>query len=81
MLHEEVFSKKVGINPPFIKNPEELPLMAELPLEKDVVAAVPVKNPVQNQPQTTKPCQPSVHNDCDDDEMEVRPENYLFSEI
>ncbi|CAO1302541.1 unnamed protein product [Diamesa tonsa] len=81
LLHEEVFSKKTGINPPLIKNPEELPLMAELPLENDEVVAVPVINPVQNQPQTTKPCQPSAHIECDDDEMEVRPENYLFSEL
>lgn len=51
--------------------------MAELPLENEEVAAIPVKNPLLSQPLRTKPC----HNENDDDEMEVRPENYLFSEL
>lgn len=80
-MHEEVFSKKVGINPPLIKNPEELSLMAGIPLESEKLTDVPVKTPDQIQPQTIKPNHPSAHNEGDDDEMEVRPENYLFSEL
>lgn len=65
-LHEEVFSKKVGLNPPLILNPEEVPIVSEV-LDESVKSP----NKVFSKPAIKR----EVHGSDD----EVKPENYLFS--
>ena len=68
-LHEEVFSKKVGENPPLILNPEEVPIIADVHDE-------PGKNNRQQVAKAFAKPKPKVETASDD---EIKPENYLFS--
>lgn len=67
-LYEEIFSHKVGVNPPLVVKPEEVPIISEVIGEGadpkiEVLAALAFwKNPEIN-----------------DSDEEVLPANYLFS--
>lgn len=69
-LHEEVFSKKIGQNPPLIVQPEEVPIISEV-LDETEKLQKEEKFPLK------KLQLPKVDNQESDDE--VKPENYLFS--
>lgn len=67
-LHEEVFSKKIGENPPLILNPEEVPIMSEILPEANENRNREIKN--ERQIELPK----EVTSD-----DEVQPQNYFFS--
>lgn len=71
-LHEEVFSRKVGVNPPLVVLPEEVPIISEVinDFDKDP------RKPEQLNNLNMKPFEESQLIDSDD---EVQPENYFFS--
>lgn len=69
-LLEEVFSKKVGENPPLILNPEEVPIIADVlddskKNEKEKFAKVFAK--------------PKAKGEIIGSDDEIKPENYFFS--
>lgn len=66
-INEEVFSKKIGLNPPLIVSAEEVPIISEM-----------IDNPTENRESKAKPRIPQQQVLHDSDE-EVQPENYLFS--
>lgn len=66
-LHEEVFSKKVGLNPPLIVNAEEVPIISEMVDSTPESHNLEVKSRIQH------------HQASHDSEEEVQPENYFFS--
>lgn len=75
-LHEEIFSKKVGVNPAFIVNPEEVPIIADVvndgePASQATTDSVPSKNS-QNSNKILS--QSTITSD-----DEVQPANYFFS--
>lgn len=69
-LHEEVFGKKIGQNPPLLVNPEEVPIISEV-LDEPGKASSENFTKVFTKPALTKS---EIHSD-----DEVKPENYLFS--
>lgn len=73
-LHEEVFSKKVGVNPAFIVNPEEVPIIAEVVNDGPAPAAVADSSKLNSKSQTINFSQSTITSD-----DEVKPENYFFS--
>lgn len=68
-LHEEVFSKKIGQNPPLIRKPEEVPISEEVPIAELVDDTQNLQKPI------TKCLREGKAEDSDD---EVQPENYFF---
>lgn len=73
-LHEEVFSKKVGVNPAFIVNPEEVPIIAEVVNDGPAPAAVADSSELHPKKQNKILSQSTITSD-----DEVKPENYFFS--
>lgn len=69
-LHEEVFSKKVGINPPLLLKPEEVPIVSE------VINDFGQSKPIIHDNPNVEQLHQNLHVESDD---EVSPENYFFS--
>jgi hypothetical protein len=68
-LHEEVFSRKIGENPPLILKAEEVPIIGEIldesgKAQSDKIFKEQIRPPIK------------IEAESDD---EVKPENYLFS--
>lgn len=76
-LHEEVFSKKVGLNPPLILKPEEVPIMAEI-VDEANQSNRRESVPSQKTPYRVKVEQAATSKIAESDE-EMEPANYLFS--
>lgn len=64
-LYEEVFSRKVGVNPPLILKPEEVPIISEV---------VDDASKIYHQERLSPLKQKATRSD-----DEVKPENYFFS--
>jgi hypothetical protein len=74
-LHEEVFSKKIGDNPPLMLKPEEVPIFSEV-LDDSNKTEKKFDTKASNfhaKKETIK----DVKKDSDD---EIKPVNYLFSD-
>lgn len=73
-LHEEVFNPRVGVNPPLIVKPEELPIISEVIGEgaEQIVEAV-------SSPSVPFSTNPKSRHEITESDEEVLPANYLFS--
>lgn len=71
-LHEEVFSKKIGVNPPLLLQPEEVPIISEMVDDsKQAREKIPSRAPYK------KEAVKGTGGFGSDEE--VQPANYLFS--
>lgn len=77
-MYEEVFSKKVGVNPPLLLHPEEIPIIAELDNDKEHDNHKPVDQP-REPLHARKTSSGTITNSNIDSDDEVQPANYLFS--
>jgi hypothetical protein len=75
-MYEEVFSRKVGNNPPLLLNPEEVPIIAQLDEANNPKSA---DQPLEAL-QATSSAQPICSNVSGDSDEEIKPENYLFGD-
>lgn len=72
-LYEEVFSQKVGVNPPLIVKPEEVPIISEVLEDKSDKKTSIDKSRAFVSPTKSDDSQEAKSDD------EVLPANYLFS--
>lgn len=75
-MYEEVFSKKIGNNPPLLLNPEEVPIIADLDEANNRKSADQPREALQAK-SSALPISNTAS--CDSDE-EIKPENYLFGD-
>lgn len=73
-LKEEVFSRKIGVNPPLIVKPEEVPIVSEVINDSDKGQCKPETSVKTFNNSHEKPAK-DQHIDSDDD---IEPENYFF---
>lgn len=78
-LHEEVLSKKVGVNPPVgIVRPEEVPIISEMINESDKGQCNLQSSRESQINSRNEFVAPTKNNQLDSDD-EVQPENYFFT--
>ena len=73
-LKEEVFSRKIGVNPPLIVKPEEVPIVSEVINDSDKSQCKPETSVKPFNNSHEKPVE-DQHIDSDDD---IDPKNYFF---
>lgn len=78
-LHEEVFSKKVGVNPPLLLQPEEVPIISEMVDDQMDQKKNSKPNNYSNPSSSPQKKQHSRGAQVLGSDDEVQPVNYLFS--